>query len=61
MNARRLGSGLLACAALLLFAVPLTAQQPEKIMQIGILANGAPSPLFDSIRERLLRDLAQRG
>jgi putative ABC transport system substrate-binding protein len=61
MNARRLVSGILAGAALLLFAMPLTAQQPEKIVQIGILVNSAPGPRFDEVRERLLRDLAQRG
>ncbi|MTV15353.1 MULTISPECIES: hypothetical protein [Bradyrhizobium] len=38
---------------------PSSAQQAPR--KVGILVNGSPSPLFDSIKKNLLSDFADRG
>ncbi|MGY4227689.1 putative ABC transport system substrate-binding protein [Bradyrhizobium sp. USDA 4503] len=38
---------------------PSDAQQAPR--KVGILVNGSPSPLFDSIKKNLLSDFAERG
>lgn len=50
-----------ACVAVGLWSDLSLAQQTVRPARIGVLVNGGPGPLFDGIRQRLLRDLGQLG